>query len=176
MHIYIYWYYISLLPRFYFYFCSIIFLVLYLDCTELFLSEADLNPILASGIMPFLFKKTPNWVILIILVFILIVYINPYNIVLLVFNFITYKKIFIFYFFCNVIFGIYSILDWLIVILLLNNTINVSADMPKFIKSKLLKINSLSHTDKKILLAMHKQSLLLHFATACLMVIAILVL
>ena len=106
-------------------------------------------------ILPFLHKKTPNWLIIIIILAILILYQNPFNVVDYILNI---KKSYVLIFFIIAQFTL--CIEYLIYLFLINilyhNKIILSNNLPKFINNKLLHFNNLSKYEKDILFKDYK--------------------
>lgn len=108
------------------------------------------NGISKSGVLSFLCSQTPNWLILIIALFLVTVYYNPYNIVHYIFNLVQmYSYVFIIFLLLGQIFMIlYYTMSFIFLQMTLNNKVTISKSLPKFIKSRLLLYSNLTNEGK----------------------------
>ena len=108
------------------------------------------NGISKSGVLSLLLSKTPNWLLLIIALFLVTVFYNPYNIVPYIFNLAQmYSYVFIIFLLLGQILMIlYYIMSFIFVQMTLNNKVIISKGFPKFIKSRLLLYSNFTNEGK----------------------------
>ena len=104
-----------------------------------------------SGLLSFLGGQTPNCIILIILLFLIIAYYNPYNISYYFYKLIEMYNIayIISLFLLSEILGlVYYIICFLLLELTFNNKLIISNNLPKLIRSRLLFYSKLTNEHK----------------------------
>ena len=106
-------------------------------------------------ILPFLHKKTPNWLIIIIILAILILYKNPFNIVDYILN-INNNYVLIFFIIAQFTLCIEYFIYLILIDISNHNKIILSNNLPKFINNKLLHFNNLSKNAKGFLFKDYK--------------------
>lgn len=134
---------------------------------DIFLSstDSDIGSSLGASMVPFLFNKTPNWIFLIILLIMVLIYIQPNNILLSVFNFLSIKHFLIFFLVCQVILIIYYLTSWLILTLLIKNQFKLPKELPAKLKSELKNLNDLSLKTKIFTRDLYKRNIVIYIFT-----------
>ena len=102
-----------------------------------------------SGLLSFLGGQTPNCIILIILLFLIIAYYNPYNISYYFYKLRYNIAYIISLFLLSEILGlVYYIICFLLLELTFNNKLIISKNLPKLIRSRLLFYSKLTNEHK----------------------------
>lgn len=128
-------------------------------------SDSEIGSSLGSSMVPFLFNKTPNWIFLILLLIMVLVYLNPNNLLLSVLNFLSIKNVLIFFLVCQVILIIYYLTSWLILTLLINNQFKLPNELPAKLKSEIKKLNDLSLKTKIFTRDLYKKNIVIYIFT-----------